>query len=143
MFVSHKALNGWHLKTEFFQWGEERKRRRLSEEEARAGFEEAITAYGTPIAPVTSLKYIGRVLLAADNDWPVVVRNLRKARQKWAWLTRVLIREGADAWTSCQIYLTVVQLVLLYGSETWVMKPHIGRVLVRFHHRVERRMTGR
>ena len=58
-------------------------------------------------------------------------------------LARVLIREGADAWTSGQIYLAVVQSVMLYGSETWVMTPHIGRVLGIFHHRVDRRITGR
>ena len=42
-----------------------------------------------------------------------------------------------------QVYLAVVQLVNIYGLETWVMTPHIGRVLGRFHHRVARRLTGR
>ena len=42
-----------------------------------------------------------------------------------------------------QIYFAVVQLVLLYRYKTWVMKPHIRRVLGRFHHRVNHRMTWR
>ena len=42
-----------------------------------------------------------------------------------------------------KIYLVVVQLVMIYGSKTWVMTPHIGRVLGRFHHRVVLRLTGR
>ena len=42
-----------------------------------------------------------------------------------------------------QIYLAVVQLVMLYGSEIWVMNPQIGRVLGGLHHRVAHRMTGR
>ena len=58
-------------------------------------------------------------------------------------LTRILSREGADARTSGQIYLAVVQLVQLYGSETWVMTPYIGRVLGGFHHRLAHRLTGR
>ena len=29
-----------------------------------------------------------------------------------------------------------LQLLILYGSETWVMNPHIARVLSGFHHRV-------
>ena len=37
----------------------------------------------------------------------------------------------------------MVQLVLLYGSETWVLTPRMKRVLGRFHHRVDRWLTGR
>ena len=44
---------------------EERKHHPLAEEEARAGKEMAITSYGIPLAPVTSFKYLGRVLSAA------------------------------------------------------------------------------
>ena len=62
MFVSHKALNGRHLATLFCRRGEETKRHRLADEEAQAGTERKITAYGTPLAPVTSFKYLGRVL---------------------------------------------------------------------------------
>ena len=45
--------------------------------------------------------------------------------------------------TSGQIYLAVVQSVLLYRSETWVLTPHMQRVLGGFHHRVACRLTGR
>ena len=142
MFVLHKALNGRHLTTTFCQWVDYRKRRRLSEEEAREGADAEITAYGIPIAPVTYFNYIKIVLAAADNDWPELVSNLQRACQKWSRLTRVLIRKGADHRTLGQIYLAVFQSVILYGSETWFMNPCIGRVLGRFHHRVARRITG-
>ena len=33
-------------------------------------------------------------------------------------------------------------MVILYGSETWVMTPFIGGVMDVLHHRVARRMTG-
>ena len=103
----------------------------------------ALTAYGVPLYQVTSFKYLGRVLAAEDDYWPAVVRNLRHARQKWARLSWVLSREGVDSRTLGQIYLVVVQLVLIYGSETWVLTPHMQRVLVVFHHRVSCRLTGR
>ena len=61
------------------------------------------------LAKVTTLKYIGRILTAVDDNWPLVVINLRKSIRKWARLTRVLSREGTDARTSGQIYLLVVQ----------------------------------
>ena len=118
MLVSHKVLNGQHLTTDFFQQRAERKRRLLVEKESRAGTEAGITAYGIPLAPVTSFKYLGIILLDADDNWPEMVSNLQRACRKWVRLTRVLSREGVDAWTSGQIYLAVVQSVMLYRSET-------------------------
>ena len=35
-------------------------------------------------------------------------------------------------------YVSFMQEVLFYGSETWFMSPHIGRTLVGFHHNVYR-----
>ena len=58
-------------------------------------------------------------------------------------LSRVLGKDGADARTSGRIYVVVVQSVLMYGSDAWATTPHIGRVLVGLHHRVDRRLTGR
>ena len=91
---------------------------------------------------VTSFKSIGIFLLAADDNWPSVVSNLQKARRKWAQTTRVLGRESADDQTLDQLYLAAVQLDMFYGSEMWVITPHIGRVLVGFHHRVAHKMKG-
>ena len=51
-------------------------------------------------------------------------------------MTRLLGGEGVDSRTLGRIYMKVVQAVLLYGSETWVMAPHIGRDLSGFHHSV-------
>ena len=91
----------------------DRKCRHLAEEEAQEGTEREITAYGFPLSQVTSFKYLDQFIAAEDNNWMAVVRNLRRARQKWDQLTRVLIREGAYAWTLVQIYLAVVQSFLL------------------------------
>ena len=101
--MSHKALNGRHTTTVFYQKVLDRKWCCLAEEEARAGSEMAITAYGTPLAPVTSFNYLGQIKTAVDNNWPTVVSNLWKTSQKWSKLIRVLGRDGADAWTLVQI----------------------------------------
>ena len=55
----------------------------------------------------------------------------------------MLGREGADDRTRGQLYLAVVQSVMLYRSETRVMTPHIGRVLSGFLHRVSHSIMGR
>ena len=81
--------------------------------------------------------------MSDDNYWPEMVYNLRKALQEWERLTWVLIREGSDARTLGQIYFAVFQSVLLYGSDMWVIKPRIGRVLGVFRHRVAHSLTGR
>ena len=61
--------------------------------------ERSLTAYGVPLSQVTSFKYLGRVLDTEDDNWPEVVRNLRRTRQKWVRLFQALRREGADART--------------------------------------------
>ena len=40
-------------------------------------------------------------------------------------------------------FKTVVQLVLLFGTETWVVTPCMVRVLEGFQEQVVRRLTGR
>ena len=72
-----------------------------------------------------------------------VVRNIWRNRQKWTWMVQILSMERADARTSGHNYLAVVQLVMIYGSDTWILTPRIKRVLGRFHHSVYLRLTGR
>ena len=52
----------------------------------------ALKAYGRPLETVTSLKYLGRIMTASDDDCTAVVGNLRKARKIWASLSRILGR---------------------------------------------------
>ena len=93
------------------------------------------------LAQVTSFKYLGRVLEAEDNNWLEVVRNLRRVRHKWERLTQILSRKGADAHDLGRIYITVVQLIMLYGFETWVLTQQMKGFWGRFYHRVTRRLT--
>ena len=44
---------------------------------------------------VPSFKNLGRVLSATDDDWPAVIRNLKKARKVWKKISKNLSREGA------------------------------------------------
>ena len=75
----------------------ERKWCRLAEEEARAGAEIEFTSDGIFLDQVASFKYLGRILMAAENDFLSVVSNLRESRQNWAQLTKVLGIEGVYA----------------------------------------------
>ena len=72
--------------------GAERKIRRLAEEELREISERAFQAYGCPLENVMALKYLGRVITVVDDDWPVLVGNLQKARKSWGRMSRILSR---------------------------------------------------
>ena len=65
-----------------------------------------------------------------------MVENLQKARKRWAWFSRITGQYGADPWTDGTFYKAVVQVTLLFGADTWVMSPRIGKTLGGFHHRV-------
>ena len=99
-------------------------------------------AHGRPLEAATSFKYMGRLLTASDNNWSSVVKNLRKTRMKWAMFSRILGQEGANVWKSVTVYKAVVNEILLFGSETWMMTPRIRWTLRGFHHRVERCIAG-
>ena len=114
-FVFHKSLNGRHLTTSFCHRGEVRKRRHLEGGEARVGTETSIIVYGIPLSPVTSFKYLERVLSESYDNWSVVVHNLKGAQDKGERLSRVLISQDTDARTSGRIYVLVVQAVVMYG----------------------------
>ena len=43
---------------------------------------------------VLSFKYLGRMLLTADNDWKAVIRNLTNMQSVWRRMARILNREG-------------------------------------------------
>ena len=82
-------------------------------------------------------------MTAGENNWPAVAGNLVKARKSWGRLERILSREGADKRVSGTFFKAVVQQVLLFGAETWVLTPRIERALESFMHGDARRITGR
>ena len=47
--------------------------------------------------------------------------NISKAQQVWGRLGELMRREGADPFISEKLYHPVVQVVLLFGVETWVL----------------------
>ena len=91
---------------------------------------------------VTSFKYLGRVISATDDDWPEVMKKLARAKTVWIRMLRILIREGATPWVSGLFFKDVIQAVLLFGAETWVVTPRMGKDLGGFQTQVSIRLTG-
>ena len=65
---------------------------------------------------VESFKCLGRVLHRSDKDWPVVIRNIRRARQFWGWLEKLLRREGEDPDCLSKVLLRCVT----GGATLWI-----------------------
>ena len=143
MFVPWRALNGRHKSTMMCKSGAERKRRRLAEAEIRESTEMAFEVYGKQIESVPRFTYLGRVMTAGDDDWPEVEGDLAKARKSWGRLQGVLRREGATPRISGNFFKAIVQQVLLFGAETWVVTPKMDQALSGFLHGAARRLTGR
>ena len=80
--------------------------------------------------------------MVADNNWLAVFRNFSWARAVWKRMTIILSREGTEPQMSIFFFKSVVQVVLLFGSETWVVTPSMGSNLGGFQGQVAPWLTG-
>ena len=76
-----------------------------------------------------TFKSLARMLDWSDNNWPDILGNVGKARRVWIWLGKLLWREGADPRVSAILYQVVVQAVLIFGAETWILLVAMSRNL--------------
>ena len=95
-----------------------------------------------PIERVRKFIYLGRRFDEDDNDSACIKDQISKARRQWNCIAKILKRDGADCRTMTRFYLTVVQAVLLYGSDSWTVKKSDIKRLNSFHNRALRYMTG-
>ena len=84
---------------------------------------------------VATFRYLGRTLDQTDDDWTEVRRNIVRARFFWWGLGTLLQWEGADPRVAEIFYRAVVQAILMYGLETWVL-------LAEMEKKVEGAQTG-
>ena len=99
------------------------------------------TVHGDVLERVEVFRYLGRLLSQDDDDVRTVRSQLCKARGTWARVGQVLRRENAPPRVSAKFYKAIVQSVLLYGSETWVLSPAVLARLEGFHTRAAYRMA--
>ena len=97
----------------------------------------------TSIENVSEFKYLGRMISANDRDELAVTARIKAARSKWMQLYRILSADGTGCKTMSRFYLAIVQAVLLYGSETWVLTDRLLQRLERFHLRCARWLCHR
>ena len=64
-----------------------------------------------------------------DSDWTAVFWYLHIERRKWGRFSQLFVQKGSDTRTSWRFYVAVVQSVMIFRSESWVITPRILRVL--------------
>ena len=97
--------------------------------------------HGDVLERVEVFKYLGRLLAQDDDNIQAIRAQLRKARATWARVGQVLRSENASPRVAAKFYKAVVQAVLLYGSETWVLSTTALARLEGFHIRAAYRMA--
>ena len=73
-------------------------------------------------------------------------QKFRKALSRWEMMGKAVPKRGATVREWGILYMAVVQSVLVYGSESWVVMGEILKVKEGLHHWVEKRtmwMTAR
>jgi len=99
------------------------------------------TVHGDVLERVEVFWYLGRLLSQDDEDIQTVQSQLCKARGMWARIGQVLRQENAPPRVSAKFYKAIVQSILLYGSETWVLSSAVMARLEGFHIRMAYRMA--
>ena len=135
-------LTSQHYSSRLCVEGQARRQQREALNQIALANEQEFTIYGEVLQRTATFKYLGRPMSRVDSDWPAMHRNLRRARQKWARASKILGRQGASPKTCGHLYVAVVQSLLLYGAETWVVSPDMLSILSGFHNRCARRIAG-
>jgi hypothetical protein len=141
--ISYATMNGRHYETALCKDRVVRKVQHAVAERTHLALLQTFTAYGEELERVEVFKYLGRLLAYDDNDTQAVRNNLKKAQSVWARLSHTIRAENASPCVCGVFYKATVQLILLFGSETWNLSPVGLKSLEGFHVRAAWRMAGK
>ena len=98
--------------------------------------------YADSPEPEDAFPHLCRTIAYNNSIWAAVYHNLRKAWQRWVMISKVMNNMGATVQVCEVLYKVVAHMVLLYGSNIWVMTGAMLKVLEGFHHQADRRIVG-
>ena len=102
----------------------------------------SISVNTNPLESAADFTYMVRTVAYKNSDWLALYQNLRKARRRWGMVGKVVTKMGATTQELGMLYNETLQLVLLCGSDSWVMMGAILKVLEGFHHWESRQIMG-
>ena len=130
-----------HERSKFCRTGRERIVQTNANIANQRALEVGFTAYGEDLERVEVFKNLGRLMTMDDTDTQAIRSNLTKARKAWKMISRLLRSENMKPRVCGMFFKAVVQAVLLYGSETWVLTDSALRCLEGFYYRAACRMA--
>ena len=92
---------------------------------------------------MVAFKYISQILTSTDYDCLKAMANQRKSRENCAWMSSILVHEGANVRISSKFFKSVMQSVFLFRSEFLVVTPHVVILVESSHHREILRLKGK
>jgi hypothetical protein len=140
MFVPPSATDS-HPLSERCHIGAERKRKRLQDITNTQSQMVSFLVGDSELETVDSFRYLGRPIVADSSDGLAVTYNLKKARGRWAQVSRILTKQHINPRAAGFFYKAVVQSVLLYGSETWTLTRQSISALEGFHNQIARKIA--
>lgn len=138
-----------HLSSEDCKKYAERRKRRKNEQIKMAANNVTFKVQNDIINNVKQFKYLGRIIQNNDDDLPAIEAQIKKAKMMWGNIIKILKYKNGNKnkkinpKTMSIFYKVIVQTILLYGSETWVVCETGRRKLSSFHNRCARYITGR
>jgi hypothetical protein len=130
-----------HINTKECRAGTERRHQRDMAVRSALALCEQFYIHDQVLERVEVFKYLGRLLAQDDDDIQAVRAQIRKARATWARVSNVLRAQNATPRISAKFYVAVVQSLLLYNSETWVLSKTALARLEGFHIRAAYKMA--
>ena len=67
------------------------------------------------------------------DDYPVVLRYSKQERRVWGRLVKIMQRGGVDTKLVAMLYRAIVQLVLFFGLESWLLLTAMERMVEGIH----------
>ena len=123
-----------NLGTAMFRRGAKWKRHHLLDAAAQKADVMEFRVQDHMIDKVDTFKCLIFLLSFYNSDWPAVDGKCWKVRRKWGMFSQMIVHEGAYPHMSGRFYVTVVQYVLMFFSEMWVLMPCILMVMGSLHH---------
>ena len=99
-------------------------------------------AWGKGLRRICSVPYLGSDIDSDSYSCPEIHRRLGIAGSIIAQLDNVWRQQKLSLSTKLRIYTSLVQSVVLYGSETWTMRKVVSDRIQSFHMQALRRILG-
>ena len=86
-----------------------------------------------PIETTVAFPYLDSTVIFNNSEWADLYGNLRKDQWRWGMIAKVLKNTVLTVWERAMMYKKVVQTVLFYKIEGWVVMEVMLNVLEGFH----------